>query len=347
MEMGGIRTMDTSGINLTAQREPFNTYDARDECQNLARQQVFWKGIYDSPEQDPAYDGDNEKWWNERDVKVQAVRDKYNAFVINCIEEKRLKHKGEVQGYTHSWELDGKNYYARFEKKNTPASTKNLIGEVPNIFSITFEGPEGYDLTGKEGGKATAIYSRLLAAAKKVLDSGEVNGLYFSPADEKMALMYRKFFEDYMSKDFIQPQKHFYLKKSFLKERLASLPAEQRQKVYSQILSGNRDIRGELQRINQQKLDARNAFLTAKQYVGKVVGYRSGYSVIPAYVKAVNPNGRAEMYMYDTYSNRLEIGTWPIVTDRLAPTAFTDTKSIEPEKLERFMNLLRQKGVTV
>jgi hypothetical protein len=191
-----------------------------------------------------------------------------------------------------------------------------------------------------------------LAGAKKLLDSGNVNGLYFSPADKKMALIYRKFFEDYLSKDFIQPVKYLYLKKSFLRERIEKLAPEQKQLVYSTILGSNRDIRSNLKQIQQEKIAERNLVLAAKKFVGKVAGYKQyGGMIVPVYVVAIKPPNygdvRADLMMVDHWGSLTQVDL-PIKADNPNEIIkLVDARTVDPDSLYKLRELLKQQGVGV
>lgn len=396
MEMGGIKTMDTSHIQLQPKIPEFYRYDALSDCKAKAKEQEWYRGIYDNPQDDPDYKGiDEEEWTREhpmpsrnspeyhtwtneyikmvndrRDIerawrkkqeeKLSIIRPRYDLFVKGCIEEAEREHNktAEPEGYHHEFNIGADNYRVDFYKvpendqRYDYRKVTDIIGTIPGLFSITFKGPRDYDLTGTAGAGATKVYTQLLAAAKKLLESNNVNGLSFSPADKKMALVYRKFFEDYMSQDFIQPMPYLYIRKSFLKERMAKLPPEQRQQVYSQILQGNRDIRANLKQIQQQKIAERNLILAAKKFVGKVAGLkRWGGSITPVYVKEILPPAygqiRGKLMRIDQWGELTTVEESLKADNPNELLSLVDARLIGPDELKQFVDLLRSRGVKI
>lgn len=96
--------------------------------------------------------------------------------------------------------------------------------QIDNLYSITFMGPKDYNLTGTAGTTANVIYSQVLLAIKKLLESYPVNGLYFSPQQESMRIIYQRFFKQFLSKTFMQIDNSYYIKKDVLREYLNKFP---------------------------------------------------------------------------------------------------------------------------
>lgn len=388
MEMGGIKDLDTSNINLQPKLADFDSYTARNQCRKKAEKEVY-KGIPDKPENDPefkeispsAWLADNpepeevealRKWnddysrisskyydeketWNEKiRIKKEELRDKLQDAITSCVAELRAEHERTtpVRGYTYEFNIGDNEYLVNFDKLDGESPLSRYIGDVPGMYSVEFKGPAGYQLTRQEGGGATKIYGQLLAAAKKLIDNGNVNGLYFTPAEDAMALMYRKFYEQYLSKEFIQPIKSYYIRRSWLKQKLESLPPNMRQIIYNKILSGNRDIRKGLKDITQKKMNARNEVMAARKYVGKLAGYYQGIKYIPIYVIGLK-QGRyggnsVDCYWLDNVMGRYQLQRGELNISSDSPnmaTRLTDVSAVSPEELAKFQELLKGVGV--
>ena len=101
---------------------------------------------------------------------------------------------------------------------------------IPDTWSITFKGPEGYKLTKMAGTASSAIYSRMLACIKKLLDTHEVNAIEFSPAQEEMIVPYDLFSRAYLlpeppkGKGFVQVSLSLFVKREFLDRNRDKLP---------------------------------------------------------------------------------------------------------------------------
>lgn len=101
---------------------------------------------------------------------------------------------------------------------------------IPETWSITFKGPDGYKLTKMAGTASSAIYSRMLACIKKLLDTHEVNAIEFSPAQEEMIVPYDLFSRAYLlpeppkGKGFVQVSLTLFVKREFLDRNRDKLP---------------------------------------------------------------------------------------------------------------------------
>lgn len=387
VEMGGIRDMDTSGVDLRPIAARFDNYTAGNRCEAKAKDQDFYKGIYDNYADDldfmkeldawkdahpqPDYYSNTEEyraWENEyykltnaweaaNSKKRREIQPQFDAFMQRCVEEVEREHREKTpnKGYKYNFNIEGKNYIATFYRVSEEDQRKDgsfskiipYIGTIPGTFNIEFEGPDGYSLTKREGGGATKVYTQLLLGAKKLLDSEKVNALYFSPADSAMALMYKKFYDQFLANDFIQPGKNIYIRKSYLKEKLKSLPDERKQAIYNMILRGNRDIRSNLKNIQQQKITNRNIIMNAKQQIGKIVGYKySASNIVPIYVLGASSSDyegpKVQAWAHDSGSV-LKIN-WNLTPDNPNELSrITDASSINPEILEGFKKALKQK----
>jgi hypothetical protein len=166
-----------------------------------------------------------------------------------------------------------------------------------------------------------------------------------------MALIYRKFHTDYLSKDFVQVARNVYIKREYLKDRLKDLPLDQRQNFYKQIIGDNRVVRDELKKISQQKINTRNALMATKKFVGKLAGYKSSNgNIFPAYINTIIPAGNysdlsADMYVHYKISGwppEFKRETWPIKSYNPSELILlTDIKSVDPDAVKAFVDQLK------
>lgn len=386
LEMSGIKDMDTTNVALSPIASRFDLYTAQDRCTARMKEQDFYKGIRDSYEDDEEFMKQLEDWraahpepdyysgtgeyraWEEEYHKLikawetanrerrSAVQPQIDEFMKDCVQQAEAEYRAKMpnKGYKYNFNIDGKNYIATFyrmderQQRNDGSFSKIIpyIGTIPNVFTIEFEGPDGYSLTRREGGGATKIYTQLLLGAKKLMESENVNAMYFSPADSAMALMYKKFYDQFLSKDFIQPGKNMYIRKSYLKEKLKNVPDDKKQYIYSMILSGNRDIRQGLKDISQRKISERNMLMSAKQNIGKIVGYKYSYgNVIPVYVLGASAGyDGPQVQVWALSGDDVMKVRWGLTPDnRNEISRLTDTSSISPEIMEKFKNALKER----
>lgn len=125
-------------------------------------------------------------------------------------------------------------------------------------YSITFSGPDGYSLTGRSGAQAVAIYSKLLSAIKKLMETEHVDALSFSAFDEKMIPMYDRFLKTLLP-DFTQVDDSTYVRTSLLDAVLKHLPDEKREELMGRISQSQRDKQDAIRRIKAQKVGLRSA----------------------------------------------------------------------------------------
>jgi hypothetical protein len=61
-----------------------------------------------------------------------------------------------------------------------------------------------------------------MAAIKKLMDTVEVNGLAFSPAEPAMGLIYQRLFER-LGKEFVRVASSYYVRRTYLQELLSKM----------------------------------------------------------------------------------------------------------------------------
>jgi hypothetical protein len=220
-----------------------------------------WKEEYRQAQDD--YETAEQDWYADMKRKQrQAEREAEQArddAVRDCVEEKRSDHEedrrnsGENGGYETSFQHDGNNYSVNFERDKS----QDYQGvEVPGFFSIVFTGPKGTSSTKMAGTAATAIYTQLMLAVKKLIEIEQVNGLGFSPAEPGMGLVYQRFYRQYLQPGgFIRVDPYTYILKEWIKKNIKN--SYNLKNAYSTILKTNREVLKKIKEVEADKaLDA-------------------------------------------------------------------------------------------
>lgn len=254
-----------------------------------------WKDEYQEVQDD--YENAVKRW--ERDMRSkrqsaeESMSDAMQEAIDECIEEKRNEWEDEnsdAPDVKYNFTIDSDNFEVVFNKGSEYVSGFNI----PDIWDITFEGPRGYSTTNKHK-NATAIYKQLLLSVKKLLETEEVKGLSFSPAEPAMALVYNQFIKQFLSKDFIRVQTFTLVKKDVVREILDGKwggTEVSKNRFKSLILGTSREARQKLQQIKQNKLSNRK--LLKEVPVGKITQMdtmsfdgKYGSTGKPAYIPVV------------------------------------------------------------
>lgn len=144
-------------------------------------------------------------WEKEMSHKRYAAEDKDDQArweaIYSCMDKKREawnEENKENGGFRSKF----KHHEDDFEVTMHRATIKYANQEVPGSFKIEFDGPNGYNTTGKAGSEATTIYTQVLLAVKKLMTTQTVNGITFEPAEPGMALVYQRFYDRFLKNDF-------------------------------------------------------------------------------------------------------------------------------------------------
>ena len=149
---------------------------------------------------------------------------------------------------------------------------------VDGIWSVSFNRGDSYALTGKSGSGGTAVYGKVLAAVKKLMEVEEVNGLKFSGIDSRQDIMYDKFLKTLGG--FTPVSSNVYLKDEVIK----SNASEEDLKQYKGF--------GEKREIYLHNLKVAKAALRNKGLIGKITGYmNSPIQNAPAIIWKMNSSG--------------------------------------------------------
>jgi hypothetical protein len=199
--------------------------------------------------------------------------------------------------YLYKFKYGNQNFNVIMQLQND-----KLLG-IGKIYRIDFSGPKHYDLTGTAGLGATSIYTQVLLAIKKLLESTEVNGLYFSPNAGAMRVIYKRFFDKYLGRDFTQVDKNNYIRKDVLRRNTASMGDEERKNIYTSILHQKRYANQIIKNAKQsRKLNA-----LAKKFVHSFIYFDNANGTKNlAYLADVNGDS-AIVYIDDKHPYRLEM----------------------------------------
>jgi hypothetical protein len=165
--------------------------------------------------------------------------------------------------------------------------------DVPDSYSISFKGPNDYDLTGKAGNSAGVIYAKVLLGIKKFLAIQSVNGLNFEGNDITMNPIYHRFYKQHLQKDFLRITETQYVKKSFLREFLGKISKSAQGIAYKSIIKNNRNYLDELQRAREIKKERRDRGVVMQKFLGQFIWSHNGTKL--NYVYNITPNKKFEV----------------------------------------------------
>ena len=157
---------------------------------------------------------------------------------------------------------------------------------VDGIWSVSFKRGTSYALTGASGYGGTAVYGKVLAAVKKLMEVEEVNGLKFSGFDSRQDIMYDRFLKALGG--FTPVGGNVYLKDEVIKANAS----EEDLKQYKGF--------GENREIYLHNLKVAKAALRNKGLIGKITGY----------INSPNQNASAPAIIWGINSSALTLLVW-------------------------------------
>ena len=233
-----------------------------------------------------AHDDAVSDWESEmRSKRSQAEEAADNArqeSIDNCIDEKRDNHTDQHTGFKHEFEFDGEKYEVGLDKSSHSYMGRNY----DDMYTVMFHGPRGYSTTGMAGGKATAIYAKLIAAIKKLVDTQDVDGLMFTPAEPAMRIMYERFYQSFLKKQFVRVEPNVYLRRDLVKD-LAN-DESKRTTMYNKAKYAYQNNKQQIQAAETLKSIRRGAVRLGKDIVGKFVPLYGGMK--PAFIVEFEPS---------------------------------------------------------
>ncbi len=177
--------------------------------------------------------------------------------------------------YSYYFNVNNEEFKVSFRAK------KSYVGTFKNawtVWTISFKGGGGFKLRNIMQGAATAVYTQLLLAIKKLLAIEDVEVLHFSPYDEKMIFIYDRFFDKFLSKDFIRFDLENYFRKDVLRKALSEMEPESAKQIYLNMLDFNRHRLNDKKYIKEFEDKKRKNLRLAPTLVGKFALFSTGYS---------------------------------------------------------------------
>ena len=212
--------------------------------------------------------------WEEgmEERRLEAVKSE----VDRCVSDKKEAWAGKASAYEHTFEYGGEEYHVSFERNEREIEGKEYDG----IWGVSFSKGGGYGLTGSSGSGGTAIYGKVLAAVKKLLETEKVEGLEFTGAHAYMDIMYDRFMRTFGG--FTPVGDNIYMRDELV-DRDSRLLVKSGKATFDQ--------ENNIERIKSVKMLMRKAMSMKPQIIGKVVGYSSNLGVLPAVVTNVGVDG--------------------------------------------------------
>lgn len=164
-------------------------------------------------------------------------------------------------GYTYDFYVDGIRYTAMFVYDDLAGSE---VVNLPDVdltgYEVMFMGPKGLSSSNQAGTSATAVYSQLLMAVRALIEQTQKTDhpaqfLRFSPAEPKMALLYNRFYQRYLSQSYKMVARNLYVDKSVLQAHMDSMPTGAQNLLYKGHEQAQQDHAADLHNIklNQKK----------------------------------------------------------------------------------------------
>lgn len=160
-------------------------------------------------------------------------------------------------GFSHHFSIGNQDFKVIF-------SPTNNYGEIADIYNISFIGPNTYSLTGASGTTANVIYTQLLLTVKRFMETHEVNGVSFIGAEPAQNLIYKRFYNQFLKKDFLPVSQGLFIKKTKLRQMLNNMPADEKKQEFKYYIKNSRQTRAELE--ENKKIKAIEKFLRKKLY---------------------------------------------------------------------------------
>ena len=186
----------------------------------------------------------------------------------------------------------GNNYRYRFDDfivgLNRDFGKKVGDKMVDGIWIVDFMRDGRWTLTGKSGSDGTAVYGKVLAAVKKLMEVEKVNGLSFSGAEARQDIMYDKFLKALGG--FTPVGGNVYIRDEIVKANASGNDLE-----YYKGAGEKRD--NQIYNLKVAKAASRN-----KGLIGKITGYSDSDSygnVLPAIIVGIDASLHFKFMVWD------------------------------------------------
>jgi hypothetical protein len=188
-------------------------------------------------------------------------------------------------------EKSGNNYRYRFDDfivgLNRDFGKKVGDKMVDGIWIVDFMRDGRWILTGKSGSDGTAVYGKVLAAVKKLMEVEKVNGLSFSGAEARQDIMYDKFLKALGG--FTPVGGNVYIRDEIVK-------ANASEKDLEYYRGAGEKMDNQIYNLKVAKAASRN-----KGLIGKITGYSDSDSgrILPAIIMEITASLRFYFMVWD------------------------------------------------
>lgn len=285
-EITKLSQLDSSGVELKRIGDDFDEDEAYGECsRNMNDGDIDW-----DEEDDEDEDEDEEDSYVLRKRKreeQERKRDEAREYMIRqCVDEKEEEWERDQKGkpameYEYKFTVDDRDVYEVSFSRHSGVVEGNDI----DVWEVIFTRNGRTTLTGTSGGGAVKVYSKMLAAIKKLTEIEDVKGFKFYGAHPFMDIMYDKFLKTLGN--FVPVHTNYqsgfqgndlFVRKDLLKD-----------------VESHKDFGKEhddrIGRIKMAKEKLRNLMADKSKIVGKVTGLQSGRHIIPAVLTDISNQG--------------------------------------------------------
>lgn len=253
--------------------------------------------------------------------------------IASCVEDKRTEYLEDRSNFTNG------GYEVNFDHEGDKftiemSRLKNAIYqgiEIPGMFEIVFAGPKGTQTTGTSGTGATAVYTKLLLAIKKLIETETVNGLKFTPAEVGMGLVYQRFYKQYLQPaGFIRVSLENYLRKDFIRQTLDKKDDSDKLGAYRNIRNTNRDVQDKIKKAKAEKVKLQEYRRAIPKMIGKLMTYYdySGKEIV-VYITGFELNRRLPYVLGWKYGYADTLAPAEIEINKIQP--FNDSPNISSQ----------------
>jgi len=224
------------------------------------------------------------------------------------VDDVQLRGGGGRLSYT--FEMDGENYTVNFSRVSVymdgPGGGQDITR---NAYSITLQGPNGYQLTGR--GKAMTVYKSLIKAVVKLIKQENPEGLQFYGALPEQDIMYANFYEKFLHKVYTRVTRKDYLNNQFIEQLKTS--GDPRWAVVEKGIEAEKSS-NDIEQKRQAKAQKRER---RQQLAGQLATYRGAmnkiawfkgdgnYRAMPVLLSNINADN-GEITFYYVYGSYLE-----------------------------------------
>ena len=287
-EITKLSQLDSSGVELKRIGDDFDEDEAYGDCaRNMNDGDIDWDEEDDEDEDEDEEDSYvlRKRKREEQERKRDEAREE---MIRQCVDEKEEEWERDQKGkpameYEYKFTVDERDVYEVSFSRHSGVVEGNTI----DVWDLIFTRNGRTALTGTSGGGAVKVYSKMLAAIKKLTEIEDVKGFKFYGAHPFMDIMYDKFLK--ALGNFVPVHTNYqsgflgndlFVRKDLLKD-----------------VESHKDFGKEhddrIGRIKTLKEKLRNLMVDKSKIVGKVTGWYSASfsSTLPAVVIDINNQG--------------------------------------------------------